>query len=95
MARPHDPYASRIEEATSTIALPDGRTLAYCTFGDADGRPVFVFHGGVGSRGFGLLYEDAAAALGARVISPDRPGFGRSDPDPDRAILAEACGERP
>ena len=85
-ADPHDPYATRIAEATSTVTLEDGRTLASGEFGDADGRPVVVFHGGVGSRGFGLLFEDAATELGARVISPDRPGYGRSDPDPDRTL---------
>lgn len=98
---PNDPYATRIEAATDTLALDDGRTLAYAAFGDPEGAPVVVFHGGVGSRGFGLLFEDAAAALGARLVSPDRPGYGRSDPQPDRtlvdwpddvAVLADALG---
>ena len=85
-ADPNDPYATRIDEATATVDLADGRTLAYAAFGDPDGEPVLVFHGGVGSRGFGLLFEEAAADLGVRIVSPDRPGYGRSDPDPDRRV---------
>lgn len=84
---PNEPYASRIAEATQTISLEDGRTLAFCEFGDPDGAPVFVFHGGVGSRGFGLLFEDDASALGVRIVAPDRPGYGRSDPQPGRTLL--------
>lgn len=84
---PNDPYASHIDETTDTIRLGNGRTLAFCEFGDPKGTPVFVFHGGVGSRGFGLLFEEAAADLGVRIISPDRPGYGRSDPQPDRTLL--------
>ena len=57
---PNDPYAGRIEAATRTVQLADGPTLAYAEFGDPAGTPVLVFHGGVGSRGFGLLFEDAA-----------------------------------
>lgn len=84
---PNEPFASRIAEATDTISRDDGRTLAFCEFGDPDGAPVFVFHGGVGSRGFGLLFEDEAAQLGVRIISPDRPGYGRSSPQPGRTLL--------
>jgi pimeloyl-ACP methyl ester carboxylesterase len=84
---PNDPYAARIVEATETVELDDGRTLAYCEFGDPDGEPVVVFHGGVGSRGFGLLFEDAAIEVGVRIVSPDRPGYGRSDPQPNRGLL--------
>lgn len=84
---PNDPYASRIADATATITLEDGRTVAYCEFGEPDGTPVFVFHGGVGSRGFGLLFESTAREQGVRVVSPDRPGYGRSDPLPDRRLV--------
>lgn len=84
---PNEPYATRIDESTAAIEREDGRTLAYCEFGDPDGPPVLVFHGGIGSRGFGLLFEEAAEAVGCRIISPDRPGYGRSDPQPDRTLL--------
>lgn len=84
---PNDPFTASVAEVTATVPLEDGRTLAYAEFGDPDGIPVFVFHGGVGSRGFGLLFEAAAHETGVRVITPDRPGYGRSDPDPDRTLL--------
>ena len=86
-ADPDNPYAARIDETTEAIELEDGRTLAYCEFGDPNGVPVFVFHGGVGSRGFGLLFEAAAVEVGVRIVSPDRPGYGRSDPRPNRGLL--------
>lgn len=79
--------AARIAASTDTLALADGRTLAYCECGDGAGFPVFVFHGGIGSRGFGLLFGDAATERGVRIVSPDRPGYGRSDPRPSRRLL--------
>ena len=72
---------------TNTIRLADGRTLAYCEFGDRDGRPLFFFHGGNDSRLAGLLIDESAAAAGIRLIAPDRPGYGRSDFQPDRQLL--------
>ena len=84
---PDDDIASRVTSATATLSLDDGRTLAYAEFGDPGGDPVFVFHGGIGSRGFGLLFDDAARRTGIRVVSPDRPGYGQSDPDPGRTLL--------
>lgn len=88
--QPGDPaegYAPHIAEATGSVVLPDGRTLAYGEFGDPAGIPVFVFHGGVGSRGFGLLFDEAASELGVWIVSPDRPGYGQSDLQPDRTLL--------
>lgn len=84
---PNDPHVTQISEATDTIRLNDARRLAFCEFGDPKGTPLFVFHGGVGSRGFGLLFEEVAVDLGVRIISPDRPGYGQSDPQPDRTLL--------
>ncbi len=61
------------------ITLGDGRSLAYAEWGDPGGRPVVLFHGRPGSR---LLCpdEDATDSLGVRLITIDRPGYGRSDP---------------
>jgi pimeloyl-ACP methyl ester carboxylesterase len=72
-----------IDLPTAECALPDGRTLAYATAGDPDGAPVVVHHGTPGSRLFGALLVDAARDAGARLLVPDRPGYGRSDPPPD------------
>lgn len=68
------------------VRLPDGRWLAYAEFGAPDGRPVFVFHGVPGSR---LLMDDdrPIADAGLRMIAVDRPGIGRSDPQPNRTML--------
>jgi pimeloyl-ACP methyl ester carboxylesterase len=68
------------------IVLPDGRAAAYAEWGDPDGRPVFLLHGMPGSR---LLCPDVAVSVeaGVRLISLDRPGYGGSDPRPDRRIV--------
>jgi pimeloyl-ACP methyl ester carboxylesterase len=78
-----------------TIQLSDGRTLAYLDIGDTEGRPVFYFHGGPGSRLEGLLFEQLNQQLGIRMIAPDRPGYGLSDFQEDRTYLdwAEDVGE--
>jgi hypothetical protein len=50
----------------STTLTADGRTLAWCEYGDPAAPPVFLFHGTPGSR----LDRDpfvALAALGALV----------------------------
>jgi pimeloyl-ACP methyl ester carboxylesterase len=84
----------------SSIRLPDGRTLAYTEWGDVLGRPVFFFHGMPASRLF-IPDPDAAADEHVRVIAPDRPGMGRSDPQPGHVVadwpadvtaLADALG---
>jgi pimeloyl-ACP methyl ester carboxylesterase len=62
-----------------------GRALAYEEFGVPDGRAVVLFHGAPGSR---LFCPDAVAtdAAGVRLVTYDRPGYGRSDPLPDRRV---------
>ena len=39
-----------LQPETKTVALPDGRALAFVECGAPDGRPVFSFHGLPGSR---------------------------------------------
>jgi pimeloyl-ACP methyl ester carboxylesterase len=83
------------------LRLPDGRALGYAEYGDPAGAPLFYFHGWPSSRYQGKLLDEAAAARGLRVIAPDRPGVGLSDPMPGRgfaswprdvAALADALG---
>ncbi len=69
------------------VKLPDGRKLSYAEFGDPDGKPIIYFHGYPGSRLQGGFLDEDAARLGARIISPDRPGMGKSDPMPNRTVL--------
>jgi pimeloyl-ACP methyl ester carboxylesterase len=74
-----------LPQSDSRVTLRDGRAVAYAEWGDLGGRPVVLFHGTPGSR---LLCPDAdaTAALGVRLITVDRPGYGRSDPDPDHSL---------
>ncbi len=65
---------------TQRCDRPDGRTLTYAVAGDPDGAPVVAHHGTPGSRLFAALLDDAARERGVRVLVPDRPGFGGSDP---------------
>ena len=75
-----------LQPETKTVALPDGRALAFVECGAPDGRPVFSFHGLPGSRMQRHPDESIARHAGARVIHVDRPGFGRSTPRPGRAL---------
>jgi pimeloyl-ACP methyl ester carboxylesterase len=69
----------------SSIRLPDGRALAYTEWGDLHGRPVFFFHGMPASRLF-VPDPDAATDEHVRLIAPDRPGMGSSDPQPGHVV---------
>ena len=55
--------------------------------GDPEGLPLFFFHGTPGSR-LVLTEGDLLAQVpGLRLILPERPGYGLSDPKPDRTLL--------
>jgi len=68
------------------IELHDGRRLGYACYGDPDGRPMLYFHGLPSSRLEAGFCAAAAQRLGIRVIAVDRPGYGRSDFQPQRRI---------
>src|SRR5215469_15494010 len=77
----------REEPRSSAIRLRDGRRLAFAEWGEPHGMPVIHHHGTPGSR---LEHEGAPVvyqAAGVRVITPDRPGYGLSDPLPGRTLL--------
>jgi pimeloyl-ACP methyl ester carboxylesterase len=73
-------------KTTNFITLPDGRKLAYAECGKPDGQPVIYFHGGGSSRLEPLLFDDLIHKFDFRLISPDRPGIGQSDPQPNRGF---------
>ncbi|MGY1915338.1 alpha/beta fold hydrolase [Blastococcus sp. SYSU DS0973] len=71
----------------NSIRLRDGRVLAYAEYGDPAGWPVLGCHGSPSSRLERHVEDpDAYRRWGMRVIVPDRPGFGRSDPQPGRRV---------
>ncbi len=72
---------------TRSVTLPDGRELAFEEYGDPGGRPVLSFHGGLSSRLDAAPAHAAALSLGIRIVSPDRPGMGRSTFQPGRRLL--------
>ncbi len=70
-----------------SITLSDGRSLGFQCLGDPNGRPLFFFHGTPGSR-LVLSQDDFLAQIsGVRLIVPERPGCGISDPKPGRTFL--------
>jgi pimeloyl-ACP methyl ester carboxylesterase len=73
------------------VVSVDGRKLAVLDAGNESGPAVIGSHGTPGSallwRG---LVEDAEAR-GMRVIGYDRPGYGRSDPQPRRRVADAAA----
>jgi pimeloyl-ACP methyl ester carboxylesterase len=72
-----------------TLTRPDGRRIAWAEWGDPEGQAALLFHRNPGSR---LLDPDpgATAAVGVRLITFDRPGYGGTDPvtDPTRSAVA-------
>lgn len=77
--------------AASRVPLPDGRVLACTTMGPTDGLPVLQFHGAIGTPVRPCAQtERALNAAGVRLILPQRPGFGASDPAPGRTLRSWA-----
>jgi pimeloyl-ACP methyl ester carboxylesterase len=70
-----------------TVDCRDGRALGYADCGDPDGDPLVVFHGFPNSRVFGALFDAPARERGLRILAPERPGLGVSDPLPDRTVV--------
>ncbi len=73
---------------TETLRLADGRRLAWEEAGDPHGTPIVYCHGVPGSRLQRRVFfrDDELRRARVRMITPDRPGFGRSDYQPRRRI---------
>lgn len=71
-----------------TLELRGGRRLGFAEYGRPDGEPCFYFHGHPGSRFEAEVAHEVAAGAGIRVLALDRPGYGRSDFEPNRTILS-------
>ena len=67
-----------------------GRQVGVYEYGDPDGAPLFALHG-TPACGAGFDWTDGPArARGLRVIAPDRPGIGWSDPVTLTSVAAYA-----
>jgi pimeloyl-ACP methyl ester carboxylesterase len=69
---------------SATIERPRRAGLVWSEHGAVDGKPVVFFHGWPSSRVLGSAWQSAAARRGWRVITPDRPGLGKSPRQPGR-----------
>jgi pimeloyl-ACP methyl ester carboxylesterase len=69
------------------VRLRDGRSVGLAEFGAGDGFPVVNAHGGFACRLDVAAAGPVAAECGIRLISPDRPGVGLSDPKLGRTVL--------
>jgi pimeloyl-ACP methyl ester carboxylesterase len=78
-------------ERLRTLGTPDGRTLAYATWGDPDGFPVVSLHGTPGCRFNRWPDEDVYTRNGVHMITHDRAGYGRSDRNRGRSVADEAA----
>ncbi|MDO9335330.1 MAG: alpha/beta fold hydrolase [Caulobacter sp.] len=72
-------------EPLGLFQRPDGSQVAYSDYGPRSGRPVLILHSSSASRPAPSRLVAALQAQGFRPLSLDRPGFGLSDPHPDRA----------
>ena len=61
------------------MRLPDGRDLAWAEYGDPFGYPVILCHGVPGSRRQVPPFDALTTERHARLIVPDRAGYGLSD----------------
>jgi len=69
-----------------SIEISTGRRIGLLELGDPDGYPVFYMHGFPASRVEARLVEASLPGSGVRLLALDRPGFGRSDPQPGRTL---------
>jgi pimeloyl-ACP methyl ester carboxylesterase len=76
-----------VTERLIAVTVPDGRTVAAAQWGDPQGFPIFSLHGTPGSRMGRHPDEDAVRALGIRVVTYDRPGYGASTRHPGRRVV--------
>ncbi|KAF4632370.1 hypothetical protein G7Y89_g5764 [Cudoniella acicularis] len=73
-----------------TFLLEDGRTMAWCEYGDPSSPypPIFYFHSFPSGGCEGAMIHEGALAKNLRIISPDRPGYGLSTLQPTRTFLS-------
>jgi pimeloyl-ACP methyl ester carboxylesterase len=62
------------------VSRGDGSVIMVGVAGEQGGRPVLFCHGLADSRVSAQLFAPAARELGLRLVAPDRPGIGGTDP---------------
>ena len=72
------------------IDLPDGRSAQYRLGGSTAGPTVLFFHGCPDTRWAAAPGDEAATALGARLLCLNRQGYGRSSVAPSTHLSAAA-----
>jgi pimeloyl-ACP methyl ester carboxylesterase/DNA-binding CsgD family transcriptional regulator len=75
-----EPNFTKITPHMQRIRLSDGRLMSYQEHGDPYGKPIIYCHSALGSKLEYLSEIDWANRLGLRLIAPERPGYGFSDP---------------
>jgi pimeloyl-ACP methyl ester carboxylesterase len=70
----------------NAVQLCDGAVVAFQEYGDPTGMPVIFCHGWPSSCTMAQLTDEAARALGVRIISPDRPVISGSSMQFDRKL---------
>lgn len=73
-----------------TVRTADGRVIGYYEYGDPEGAPLVALHG-TPACGAGFAWADEGARVrGIRLLAPDRPGVGDSDPwEPGRGAVVD------
>ncbi|MEZ5657053.1 MAG: alpha/beta fold hydrolase [Burkholderiaceae bacterium] len=75
---------STIEALAERVTTPCGEgEMVWRIWGDPQGSPLLLLHGGSGSWNHWVRNLAALARCGRRVLVPDMPGFGDSDAPPD------------
>src|SRR5258707_15855084 len=62
------------------LSRGDGSVIAVEVAGEQGAAPVLLCHGLADSRLSARLFTRAAPELGLRIVAPDRPGVGETDP---------------
>ena len=76
-------------ESLRTVVTPDGRTVAFSTWGDPDGLPILGLHGTPGCRLERWPREELFRELGVYLVTHDRAGYARSDRRRGRCVADE------
>lgn len=92
---------AELKITSGTLDLPDGRQLDWSSVGPESGPILLNHHGTPGSRHPVGTMARAATQRGLRLVTPSRPGYGRSsraagrtiaDVAPDAAHLLDELG---